>query len=444
MTGIIFGPQFGSASDFGCSDTPSVGIVFPGIRSIGSTPLMNSTLPLKMANSTQLDRSGQASVLNSQSANVKVSRQGVICMWHGLSVGGWLKLLSYKPKFTASYAFRWGSISALSVLTSAQNLLESAVYGRRVARTKIEHPPIFVLGHWRSGTTLLHNLMTLDPELTFANLYQCMYPGHFLLTESIIPPLTQYLIPKTRPMDNVALTWHTPQEDEIALAIDCGLSPYLMTAFHMRQDIYGRFYDPRDMTEEERKTWKASLLRLMQKLTIRKNRSVVLKSPSHTYRVATLLEMFPNAKFVYIYRDPYAVYNSSMHLRQTMFAENSLYSSNMEGSEDEMVMMYEKCIHTYEETKSLIPAGNLHEVRFEDLEVDPLGELAQTYKALGLSSWNSVEPLIKAELPKLTEYKKNSFRMDREKMEKIYKRIKWIFEQYGYSSRLEDAEVPNS
>ena len=394
-----------------------------------------------MANSTQSDRAVQASVLNLQAANVKASRQGVICMWHGLGVGGWLKLLSYKPKFTPSYAFRWASISALSVLTSAENLLESAVYGRKVDRTAIEHPPIFVLGHWRSGTTLLHNLMTMDPELTYANLYQCMYPGHFLLTERIIPKLTQYFIPKTRPMDNMATAWHTPQEDEIALAMDCRLSPYLMLAFPMRRDIYGRYFDPRDMTVEERTTWKGSLLRLMQKLTIRKNRPVVLKSPSHTYRVATLLEMFPNAKFVYIYRDPYAVYNSSMHLRKTMFAENSLFPQNMDGNEEEMFQNYETCIRNYEESKSLIPPGNLHELRFEDLELDPLGEVAETYKALGLTSWSAVEPLIKDELPKLTAYKKNSFRMDKELMHKVYGRLKWVFDQYGYSSRLEETEV---
>ena len=406
--------------------------------------MVNSTIPLKMANSTHSERVGQTPVLNLQDAQVKVSRQGVICMWHGLGVSGWLRLLSYKPKFTMPYAFRWASITALSVLTSAQNLLESIVYGRKVAGTEVEHPPIFILGHWRSGTTLLHNLMTMDPEMTYANLYQCLYPGNFLLTEGIVTKLTKYIIPKTRPMDNMATTWHTPQEDEIAWAIDCGLSPYLMTGFPMRQDIYGRFYDPRDMTEDERTTWKASLLRLIKKLTIRKNRPVVLKSPSHTYRVATLLEMFPNAKFVYIYRDPYAVYNSSMHLRQTMFAENALFPNSMEGSEDEMVMMYEKCIRTYEDTKSLIPAGNLHEIRFEDLEVDPLGEVAQIYKVLGLESWSLVEPLIKAELSELMAYKKNSFRMDRQMMQKIYGRIKWIFEQYGYSSRIEDAEVPVS
>ena len=127
-----------------------------------------------------------------------------------------------------------------------------------------------------------------------------------------------------------------------------------------------------------------------------------------------------------------------------MYFENSLYPPTEEGSEDEMFQMYEKCIRTYEETKSLIPAGNLHEMRFEDLEVDPLGEVAQTYKALGLSSWSSVEPRIRAELPKLKTYKKNSFRMDRESMEKIYKRFKWVFDLYGYSSRLVESDVPVS
>lgn len=400
--------------------------------------MLDSTESGTMENSDESVPEEQSPVLNVRPEKVKTSRQGVMCMWHGLGIGGWLKILSYKPKFTFPYAFRWASISVLSFITSTENLLESVIYGRRIARTKIEHPPIFVLGHWRSGTTLLHNLMTMDPEMTYANLYHCMCPGHFLLTEKIIPRLTGYMIPGTRPMDNIATTWHTPQEDEIALAIDSGISPYLMLAFPMRQDIYGRFYDPREMTEEERTTWKASLLRFMKKLTIRKNRPIVLKSPSHTYRVATLLEMFPNAKFVYIYRDPYAVYNSSMHLRQTMFAENALFPSDMEGSEDEMVAMYEKCIRTYEETKSLIPEGNLHEVRYEDLEVDPLGQVAIAYEALGLTSWQSAKPMIEAQVPALTAYKKNSFRMDRARMQQVYDRIKWIFLQYGYASRLED------
>ena len=70
--------------------------------------------------------------------------------------------------------------------------------------------------------------------------------------------------------------------------------------------------------------------------------------------------------------------------------------------------------------------------------------MAQTYTALSLTSWASVEPLIKQELPKLTDYKKNSFRMDKELMQKVYGRLKWVFDKYGYSSRLEASEVPIS
>ena len=146
-------------------------------------------------------------------------------MWHGLTMGGVLRMLKHRPEFSWSYTPRWVSIAALSVGNSLENAAESLIFGRKIRNTKIEHPPIFILGHWRSGTTLLHNLMTLDPEVTFPNLYQCLYPGHFLLTENVMAPLTSWLLPKTRPMDNIPTSWKAPLEDEMALALDCGISP---------------------------------------------------------------------------------------------------------------------------------------------------------------------------------------------------------------------------
>ncbi len=368
--------------------------------------------------------------------NAKASSQGLLCMWHGLTAGGLIRMLKHRPEFAWSHASRWASIAAVSMINSLQNAGESLVFGRKIADTNIEHPPIFILGHWRSGTTLLHNLLTLDPQFTFPNLYHCMYPGHFLLTENVVAPLTSWLLPKTRPMDNVPTSWSSPQEDEIALALDCGISPYLMLAFHGRKDVYGRFFDTRDMTVGERASWKKSLLKLMKKLTIRENKSIVLKSPSHTYRIPTLLEMFPNARFIYIYRNPYAVYRSTVHLRQTMFVENSLGPAHLESSEEDTLFYYEKCIRTYEETKSLIPQGNLHEIRFEDLEVDPLSEMADTYKTLDLPGWELVEPKVKEQLAGHESYRKNAFRMDPETMRIVAERLKWVFELYGYSNQL--------
>ena len=363
---------------------------------------------------------------------VKASRQGLICMWHGLTISGLCCLIRKKPRISWRYLPRWITIFFISGLNSFYGAMEKLFFGGRVARTEIVHPPVFILGHWRSGTTMLHNLMSLDPQVTFPNLYQCVNPGHFLLTERILAPLTKRFLPKTRPMDNITAGWDEPQEEDIALALDCLISPYLMTAFSDRREVYERYFDPRDMTESERTLWKQSFLRLLKKITYRKNSSIVTKTPAHTFRISTLLEMFPDARFVYIKRDPYAVYQSTLHLRRTMFTENSLGPPEFSSNEEDMLYFYEKCIRTYEETKRLIPEGRLHEIRFEDLEQDPLGQIRQIYRSLSLPGWDLVEPKIQAQLPSLKAYKKNAFRMEPETMQRVYSRLKWIFDLYGY------------
>jgi omega-hydroxy-beta-dihydromenaquinone-9 sulfotransferase len=331
-------------------------------------------------------------------AAVKASSQGLICMWHGLTMSGLCNLIRLRPAVSWKYVPRWVSIAILSIFNSLNCLLERLIYGRRIRQATITHPPVFILGHWRSGTTMLHNLMSMDPQVTFPNLYHCVNPGHFLLTENILAPLTSRFLPATRPMDNVETGWGEPQEEDIALALDCGISPYMMAAFTGRRSVYERFFDPRDMSAQELSRWKAS----------------------------------------YIRRDPYAVYQSTMHLRRTMLSENSLGPPDFSTSEEDMLYFYEKCIRTYEETKTLIPAGRLHELRFEDMEKDPLEEIRKVYHNLNLPGWERLEPKIQEKLPSLKAYRKNAFRMDRETMRAVYSRLKWVFDLYQYPCQMDD------
>ncbi|MDQ3566024.1 MAG: sulfotransferase [Pseudomonadota bacterium] len=61
-------------------------------------------------------------------------------------------------------------------------------------------PPLFILGHWRSGTTLLHNLLTRDTgQFAYANTYQAVNPRTFLSTEAVNTKLFGFLVPKTQP-----------------------------------------------------------------------------------------------------------------------------------------------------------------------------------------------------------------------------------------------------
>lgn len=355
-----------------------------------------------------------------------------VYLWHGLSVSGFVRLLSLKPQLSWKYADRLLTTAFMSGFNSTMNGLESLIYGRRVRQVQLDRPPIFILGHWRSGTTMLHNLITLNPQLTFLNLYQCLFPGHFLLTEKLLAPLTEPLLPKKRPMDNVEVSWKSAQEDEVALAVHSLLSPYIMPAFQGRMEVYERFLDPRDMTESERSKWKDCLTTLIRKMALVKPGSVVMKSPTHTYRVPTLLEMFPNAKFIYIYRDPRAVYQSTIHLRKMMFADNTLGPLRPDTWSEEAITLYEKSIRLYHESRHLIPAGNLCEVKFEDFEAAPRETLQQLHSTLGLPGWAEAEPLVTAEVSKFSGYRKNSYRMDAATREMLESRLKWVFDLYGY------------
>ena len=63
---------------------------------------------------------------------------------------------------------------------------------------------MFILGHWRSGTTLLHYLLAQDAErFSFANTYQVVNPYTFLCTEETNTRRFARLVPSTRPMDNM-------------------------------------------------------------------------------------------------------------------------------------------------------------------------------------------------------------------------------------------------
>jgi len=361
-----------------------------------------------------------------------------LCIWQGLGLPNFIRLMTWKPELSRSCLDRLISSAIMSVVNSTLNTVDKAIWGRRVRAQTIQHAPVFILGHWRSGTTMLHNLMTLNPKLTFLNLFQCLFPGHFLLTERFLAPATEFLLPKTRPMDEVPVSWASPQEDEVALAVDCLLSPYIMAAFQGRLEVYERFLDPADMSASERHRWQRSLLNLIRRMAVRKDGRVVMKSPSHTYRVPALLELFPDARFVYIRRDPRAVYQSTMHLRKTMFAENTLGSMRPDVWSEEALYLYEKCIRKYENTKHLIPSGHLFELRFEDLEASPFATLQALHQSLGLEGWSEAEPLVRTECKKLAGYRKNAYRMPPETRQLVESRLKWVFDLYGYPLSSEE------
>jgi LPS sulfotransferase NodH len=326
----------------------------------------------------------------------------------GVTFGDWVRLL-WDNGFRVAPACwpRAANATARTLINTPLRWLESALYGRRIARQQVASP-LFVLGHWRSGTTLLQNLLAADPRFASPSYFQVSRPHHFLLTERPKMWLARRgASPTTRVLDNVALHPEAPAEEEFALARTTFLSIALCWAFPRRADRYDRYLTFRGVPEHEVRRWQAAFGHLARKLTLRYGRPLIFKSPHNTARVRLLLEVFPGARFVHIRRDPYVVYQSTRRMNRIASEWFAFQTPDPGGMHERVLRRYREMYDAYLAEKSLIPAGRLAEVSYEELEADPLGQLERVYRELSLPDFEQVRPAVAAYVRSLEGYKKN-------------------------------------
>jgi omega-hydroxy-beta-dihydromenaquinone-9 sulfotransferase len=352
----------------------------------------------------------------------------------GIALGDWLKLLR-ENRFTISPGClpRAMAISAHACNNSVVSRIERQRFGEKLKDVAV-HPPLFILGHWRSGTTHLHNLMAVDDHWAYPNSYQTLYPHVFLTNEALNSRLIQPFMPPRRPMDNVEWTLKSPQEDEFAIANATCISPCIGWVFPQRREFYQRFLTLRNVSESELALWKSGLMQFLKKLTLKYNRPLVLKSPQHTCRIRLLLGLFPDARFVHIHRDPYVVFQSSRHTYQTVIELHRVQRYRTDELDSWILGQYREMYDVFFEERSLIPAGRYHEMSFEQLEIDPIGQMRAMYQALDLPDFAQVKPALKQYVGSIAGYQKNSFgSLSNELREQVAERCRPCFEEWGYA-----------
>jgi len=204
-------------------------------------------------------------------------------------------------------------------------------------------------------------------------------------------------------------------------------------AFPRRAAHYDRYLTFRGVAPSEVAEWKAALLWFVQKLSLKHGRPLLLKSPGHTCRIKMLLELFPGAKFVHIYRDPYAVFQSTRHMMRKAWPWWCLQRPDESSLDDRIVSQYKEVFEVFFEERGLIPPGHLHEVCFEELEEDPIGQLQRLYERLDLPDFASVEPILREYLRSLAGYKKNTFpELSADVRDRVAREWRDCFEKWGY------------
>jgi hypothetical protein len=352
----------------------------------------------------------------------------------GCSLKDSMTLLMSNGSIPITHYMRIVFINTCSIVGIPFRIRELLLLKRKLKSTKLHSDPIFIIGHWRSGTTHLHNLLCQDPQFGYVTMLEASFPKCFL-TNSFFKYFMAIALPKKRPMDNMKMGVDEAQEDEMALA---NIFPYtLYNAWYFPKrmmEFYFKYLRFKNISSKVLKKWKDGYMYLLKTTTINMDgKRLVSKNPPNTARIKFLLKMFPEAKFIHIYRNPYTVYLSTRHFYRKTMEKFTFQRVPSEMIEDNIIKIYKDMMKTYFDEYKLIPKGNLVEIKFEDLEEDAVGQLKKIYFELNLSGFEENKQRFQNYLDQIKNYSKNVFTLNDEMINKIQKNWDFTIKKWGYN-----------
>lgn len=315
------------------------------------------------------------------------------------------------------HPYRYGMtfmVSLCGVVNSTLAGVQKLTHGKRIRDVQLKQPPVFIIGHWRSGTTLMHELMGLDRRFAFPTNFDAFTANHFLVSRFFLYPVVKLLMPKRRPMDNMSMSVSSPQEDDFALCGYGAPTPYRRIAFPNRPSRAHLDLNLDNSSRVVLEKLQLAMAHFLKCLTIQYDSQLVLKSPPHTGRIKQLAEWFPGAKFVHLSRHPYKLVPSTMRLWKLL---DSLQGFQLPTYDDQWLKNYifeckDLMYASYLEHRSELPSNQLVEVKFESLVKNPKVEMKRVYDQLELGGYDQFEPALANYFESKKEHKTNPFSLD--------------------------------
>ena len=292
------------------------------------------------------------------------------------------------PKYRLKFLFTCVAACILEPF----NLTERLLWQKRIRDHRLTKPPIFIIGFWRSGTTLLHNLLCQDPEAAYTTTFQTVFPNLVLSQSWWLKPFTNHFLPARRPYDNVSMDMDFPQEEDFGMMNIQPATIYKLFLFPAEFDsIIDRELYTNKLPPEIIAQWKEAYRGMIAKSVYNTGGiRYVGKNPCHMTRIGLLREMFPDAKFIFIHRHPYKVIESLYHFILSIFPGVQLQDVPADFSRRKVVNLYKKAMDAYFRDRDQIPASNLIELNMDDFVRDIPGNLKMIYDKFGLGDFNKV------------------------------------------------------
>lgn len=294
--------------------------------------------------------------------------------------------------------------------------------------------PVFILGHWRSGTTHLYNIMAKSGGWGFVTPVATGLPWDLFGLARVFNTVLERALPERRFIDNIPVKPDSPQEDEIAVANMTDLSfyhgIYFPRAFsdHLRR---GLFFD--GCSKREIESWKERFTYLLRKLYLYQDeKPLLIKNPVYTGRLSMLREMFPRAKFVHIHRNPYEVFVSMRNFYAKLLKEFALQNYDHVDIDETILSVYERMMRALERDSEGLSEDVFVELRYDDLDAEPLAAVERVYSALTLPGYDAARPKFESYLASVESFEKNMFAYSDEAAAKVEGRWRHFIDKWGY------------
>ena len=308
-------------------------------------------------------------------------------------------------------------------------------------RASLDFPPVFIIGHWRSGTSLLHNLLCQIYPASYTTTYHAAFPNNLFAFKGTIRFFMWVFMPRRRPTDAMKMHPDYPQEEEIALGHERFFSFYYWFYFPRHANLIADQFMYLDDPGSKRSTEFAEHYReyILRCLLNTRGKIFVSKNPANTARIAVLKDQFPDARFIYIKRDPYETLQSSMIFFQSLLKGISLQDYEEQEMDRFILENYKRMIGTYLDTKDLIPSDHLIELRYEDLIKHPAKILSEITGRLDLG--------LKADLSAVQDYLDEAIKFPTRKynfsknfLDLVNENLADLIERQGYQVRKANSD----
>lgn len=349
------------------------------------------------------------------------------------------KELKHQNEIPDTYRLRAIRIGFFSRLFALGFHLQRKLFLKKIQNISFEeHPPVFILGLWRSGTTHLHYLMARDARFGYLKNHQAFTFNFSLLSLDRLNKILNIFVPKKRPQDNVRITLDDPAEEEQPLSTTTTRSSIHTFFFPKNRSYFNKYHLFKGISEEEKAAWKEDYLYVLRNIAFySKKNTLLLKNPHNTGRVKELLELFPNAKFIFLHRDPYTVYRSTKKLYDLTISSQFLQECSQ--PEIEKIILDENAgiLTKYLSERKMIPEGNLIEIGFDEFEKSPMDTMETIYKSLNLEGLEHARSSMESYLDSVKNYARNAYApLPQEDLDRIHSQWGFWMDEFAYEKVL--------